>query len=108
MVRLALAPSTGSRQPTAGPDEQPVRHSPATGALPLAQLVHSVALGPLQVTHAASHGAQPVSLVVVQAALSYWPAGHVAVQASHVVLPGVPANVPAAQARHVPLPVDGW
>jgi hypothetical protein len=68
--------------------------------------VHSVALGPEQVAHDESQGAHPVSLVAVQAAISYCPGGQAGVQVSHATLPVVSAKVPAA-AEHGARQ-DGW
>jgi hypothetical protein len=69
--------------------------------------VQSVALPPLQVRHDASHGAHPVSLVVVQTALWYCPAGQT-VQVSHEMLPVMSAYVPGAQLRQEVLALEGW
>src|SRR5215470_15864551 len=85
MVIAALPCWEGKRHPFAGAAVQPGTHTPATGGLPLGQLVHSAALGPEQVVQDVSQPEQPVSLVAVQAALSNCPAGQVGLHVSHVV-----------------------
>ena len=86
---------------------QPGRHSPATGRLPVGQLVHSVELGPEHSVQDASQAEQPVSPVAVHAAVSNWPDGQVGVQVLHVALPVPLAKVPAVQAGQVVLPRAG-
>jgi hypothetical protein len=108
MMRFALPATAGRRHPVTGVSLQPGRHCPATGELPVGQLVHSDAVAPEQVVHDASQAAQPVSLVVVHTALSYCPAGQVAVQVVHAVLPVLDANVPAPQVGHDEAPGPGW
>ncbi len=107
MVRLDLRPTNGRRQPAFGASVQPGRHSPATGRLPLGQLVHSVGVGPEHSVHDGSQTEQPVSPVAVHMALSNWPDGHV-VQELHAELPVPLAKVPAVQPMQLEVPCAGW
>jgi hypothetical protein len=82
-------------------------HSPPTGGSGKGQLSQSVAFGPEQVAHDASHGVHSASVTVVHAALSNSFAVHV-VQLWHEVLPVTSVYVPPAHVRQLLLAGAGW
>jgi hypothetical protein len=95
MSSFALPLTIGSRQPDTGAARQPGAQTPPTGASPVGQLVHSLALGPEHVVHEASHAPQVLSLVAEQDVIVYWSGPHSAAQVEQLACPA-PAKVPVA------------
>jgi hypothetical protein len=77
----------------------PGRHWPPTGGFPLVQVAQSVPRGPVHVRHDGSQAAQAVSVVRVQAALSYCPAEQDAEHARHEQLPALGWYDPTGQSE---------